>query len=145
MLKRIHLKRIHHLGYAVEDLGAAARFYRDHFGARTGEPEVVEEQGVVTVMFGVGESRIELLQPIRPDSPVGKFIEKRGEGFHHTAFEVGNLGSALRELGDSVELIDREPRVGAGGTRTAFVHPKAAFGVLTELVELPHGGEPEEV
>jgi len=131
------LKRIHHLGYAVEDLEAAARFYRTRFGAETEEPEVVEEQGVVAAMVLVGESRIELLQPTRPDSPVGKFLEKRGEGFHHTAFEVEDIGAALRELRDSVELIDEEPRAGAGGTRTAFVHPKAAFGVLTELVELP--------
>lgn len=137
------LKGIHHLGYAVQDLEAAARFYRDNFGARIGEPEVVEEQGVMTTMVRVGESRIELLQPTRPDSPVGKFLEKRGEGFHHTAFEVEDIAAALRELDGHVELIDEEPRNGAGGTRTAFVHPKAAFGVLTELVELPHGGRPE--
>lgn len=133
------LNRIHHLGYAVEDLRAASTFYRERFGADPGEPEAVEEQGIIAVMFPVGESRIELLQPTGPDSPVGKFLAKRGEGFHHTAFEVDDLESALSELGGSgVELIDWSPRVGAGGTKMAFVHPKAAFGVLTELVELPH-------
>jgi len=89
-------------------------------------------------MFEVGESMIELVQPTRPDSPVGKFLEKRGEGFHHVAFQVEDLEAALRELKENgVELIDEEPRVGAGGTRMAFLHPKGAHGVLTELVELP--------
>jgi len=137
------LERIHHLGYAVEDLDAAARFYRDQFGAEIGESEAVEEQGLVAMMLRVGESRIELLQPTRPDSPVGKFLEKRGEGFHHTAFEVEDIEATLRELAGRLDLIDEEPRNGAGGTRTAFVHPKAAFGVLTELVELPRGDRSE--
>lgn len=131
------LKRIHHLGYAVEDLRAASRFYRERFGAEPGEPEAVEEQGIIAVMFPVGESRIELLQPTCLGSPVGRFLARRGEGFHHTAFEVEDLETALAELdGSGVELIDRRPRIGAGGTKMAFVHPKAAFGVLTELVEL---------
>ena len=133
------LNRIHHLGYAVEDLGAASKFYAENFGALPGEPEVVEEQGIVATMFGVGESSIELVQPTRPDSPVGKFLTKRGEGFHHVAFEVEDLGVTLAELKhNGVEVIDEEPRRGAGGIRMAFVHPKGAFGVLTELVELPH-------
>ncbi|MGI8859713.1 MAG: methylmalonyl-CoA epimerase [Rubrobacteraceae bacterium] len=139
------LKGIHHLGYAVEDLKAAARFYRESFGAEVGEPEIVEAQGLIAAMVLVGDSRIELLQPTRPDSPVGKFLEKRGEGFHHTAFEVNDIGAALRDLAGRVELIDTEPRSGASGTQTAFVHPKAAFGVLTELVELPRGAGSEEV
>ena len=132
------LKKIYHLGYAVEDLNAAARFYRQYFGAVTSEPEEVEEQGVVATMFDVGESKIELVQPTRSDSPVGKFLAKRGEGFHHVAFQVDDLEEALRELRESgVELIDEKPRVGAGGTRMAFLHPNGAHGVLTELVELP--------
>jgi methylmalonyl-CoA/ethylmalonyl-CoA epimerase len=132
------LKKIYHLGYAVEDLDAAARFYREHFGVALGASEEVEEQGIVAAMFEVGESRIELVQPTHPDSPVGKFLAKRGEGFHHVAFQVDDLEGALKELKESgVELIDEEPRVGAGGTRIAFVHPKGAHGVLTELVELP--------
>jgi methylmalonyl-CoA/ethylmalonyl-CoA epimerase len=136
------LKKIYHLGYAVHDITAATRFYEEHFGARVGEPEEVEEQGIVAAMFAVGESKIELLKPTRPDSPVGKFLEKRGEGFHHVAFQVDDLEAALRKLKESgVDLIDEEPRVGAGGTRMAFVHPRDAHGVLTELVELPKDRE----
>ncbi len=132
------LQKIHHLGYAVEDLEAASRFYRERFGATPSEPEEVEEQGIVATMFGVGESRIELVQPTHPDSPVGKFLEKRGEGFHHVAYEVEDIEAALQDLKrGGVELIDEEPRVGAGGTRMAFIHPNGAHGVLTELVEPP--------
>lgn len=132
------LKKIYHLGYAVEDIAAAARFYEEYFGAQIGEPEEVEEQGIVATMFEVGESMIELVQPTRPDSPVSKFLQKRGEGFHHVAFQVEDLKASLKELKENgVELIDEEPRIGAGGTRMAFVHPKGAHGVLTELVELP--------
>jgi methylmalonyl-CoA epimerase len=133
------LNRIYHLGYAVEDIGAASEFYRVNFGATPGEPEVVEDQGIVATMFRVGESSIELVQPTRPDSPVGRFLGKRGEGFHHVAFEVDDLEVALTELKrNGVELIDEEPRWGAGGMKIAFVHPGGAFGVLTELVELRH-------
>ncbi|ABG04246.1 methylmalonyl-CoA epimerase [Rubrobacter xylanophilus DSM 9941] len=134
------LRRICHLGYAVEDLEAAAAFYRESFGAEPSEPEEVESEGIVTSMFRVGDSTIELMQPTRPDSPVAKFLDRRGEGFHHVAFEVENLEEALRWLGKcGVELIDERPRRGAGGRRVAFVHPRGAFGVLTELVE--SGGE----
>ena len=136
------LKKIYHLGYAVEDITAAARFYEEHFGARVGEPKEVEEQGIVATMFEGGESKVELVQPTRPDSPVGKFLEKKGEGFHHVAYEVDDLEEALRELKEGgVELVDEEPRVGAGGTRMAFLHPRGAHGVLTELVELPKSKE----
>ncbi len=132
------LKRIHHLGYAVADVEAASRFYKEKFGVLPGEPEVVEEQGIVATMFRVGESRVELVQPICPDSPVAKFLAKRGEGFHHVAYQVDDLEAVLRHLeSNGVELIDERPRIGAGGTRMAFVHPKGTFGVLTELVELP--------
>ncbi len=130
------LQKIHHLGYAVEDLEAASRLYRERFGARLEEPEMVADQGVRTAMFRVGESRIELLEPTGPDTPVGKFLAKRGEGLHHVAFQVEDIEATLGELGrDGVELIDEEPRVGAGGTRMAFVHPRSVHGVLTELVE----------
>jgi methylmalonyl-CoA/ethylmalonyl-CoA epimerase len=135
------LNRIYHLGYAVEDIEAAARFYSENFGAEPTEPEVVEEQGIVATTFRVGESMIELVQPTRRDSPVGRFLERRGEGVHHVAYEVEDLEAALRELKRSgVQLVDEEPRRGAGGTRVAFLHPKSAFGVLTELVELPGRG-----
>jgi methylmalonyl-CoA/ethylmalonyl-CoA epimerase len=133
------LNRIYHLGYAVEDIEAASEFYKNNFGATPGEPEVVEEQGIVATMIRVGESQIELVQPTRSDSPVGRFLAKRGEGFHHVAFEVDDLREALAELKrNGVYLLDEEPRTGAGGMKIAFVHPEGAFGVLTELVELPH-------
>ena len=133
------LNRIYHLGYAVQDIGSASRFYEENFGVAPGEPEVIEDQGIIATMFRVGESSIELVQPTRPDSPVGKFLAKRGEGFHHVAFEVEDLEGTLAQLKrNDVEIIDEEPRTGAGGTRMAFVHPRGAFGVLTELVELPH-------
>jgi methylmalonyl-CoA/ethylmalonyl-CoA epimerase len=133
------LERIYHLGYAVENIEAASMFYEENFGAVPGEPEVVEEQGIVATMFRAGESSIELLQPTRPDSPVGKFLAKRGEGLHHVAFEVEDLGGTLAKLKrNGVELIDEEPRRGVRGTRVALIHPRGAFGVLTELVELPH-------
>ena len=132
------LQKIHHLGYAVEDLHAASRFYREHFGAQIEEPETVADQGVKATMFRVGESMVELLEPTGPDTPVGKFLAKRGEGLHHVAFQVEDIEAALAELGrDGVLLIDEEPRIGARGTRMAFVHPKSAHGVLTELVEPP--------
>jgi methylmalonyl-CoA/ethylmalonyl-CoA epimerase len=135
------LDKIHHLGYAVESVEAASRFYRESFGAEPTEPETVEEQGIVATMFGVGDSMVELMEPTHPDSPVGKFLARRGEGFHHVAFQVEDLEAALARLKETgAELVDEEPRVGAGGTRTAFVHPKGAFGVLTELVELPGRG-----
>ena len=131
------LGKIYHLGYAVENIEAASRFYRENFGVEPTAPEVVEEEGMIAAMFRVGDSMIELMQPTRPDSPVGKFLARRGEGFHHVAFQVEDLGATLAHLKKSgVELVDEDPKVGAGGTLTAFVHPKGAFGVLTELVEL---------
>ena len=135
------LNKIYHLGYAVEDIGAASRYYRENFGAEPTVPEVVEEQGIIATMFRVGESMVELVQPTGPDTPVGRFLARRGEGFHHVAYQVDDLEAALRELRkNGVEIIGEEPRVGAGGARMAFVHPKSAFGVLTELVELPQRG-----
>ena len=135
------LNKIYHLGYAVEDIEAASRFYRENFGAEPTESEVVGEQGIIAAMFRVGESMVELVQPTGPDTPVGRFLARRGEGFHHVAYEVDDLEAALRELKQNgVEIIDEEPRVGAGDTRMAFVHPRSTFGVLTELVELPKRG-----
>jgi methylmalonyl-CoA/ethylmalonyl-CoA epimerase len=135
------LNKIYHLGYAVEDIEAASRFYMENFGVEPTEPEVVEEQGIIATMFRVGESMVELVQPTGPDTPVSRFLARRGEGFHHVAYQVDNLEAALRELRKTgVEIIDEEPRIGARGTRMAFIHPKSTFGVLTELVELPHRG-----
>ena len=135
------LNRIYHLGYAVEDIEAASRFYRENFGVEPTEPEVIEEQGIIATMFRVGESMVELVQPTGPDTPVGRFLQRRGEGFHHVAYQVNDLEAALRDLRNSgFEIIDEEPRVGVGGTKMAFVHPRSTFGVLTELVELPERG-----
>ena len=135
------INKIYHLGYAVEDIEAASRFYRENFSAEPTESEVVGEQGIIAAMFRVGESMVELVQPTGPDTPVGRFLARRGEGFHHVAYEVDDLEAALRELKQNgVEIIDEEPRVGAGDTRMAFVHPRSTFGVLTELVELPKRG-----
>jgi methylmalonyl-CoA/ethylmalonyl-CoA epimerase len=135
------LNKIYHLGYAVEDIEAASRFYRENFSAEPTESEVVGEQGIIAVMFRVGESMVELVQPTGPDTPVGRFLARRGEGFHHVAYEVDDIEAALRGLRQNgVEIIDEEPRVGAGDTRMAFVHPRSTFGVLTELVELPKRG-----
>jgi methylmalonyl-CoA/ethylmalonyl-CoA epimerase len=135
------LNKIYHLGYAVEDIETASRFYRENFGAKPTEPEVVEEQGIIATMFRVGESMVELVQPLDPDTPVGRFLARRGEGFHHVAYQVDDLETALRELRkNGVEIVDEEPRIGAQGTHMAFVHPKSTFGVLTELVELPKRG-----
>ena len=132
------LDKIYHLGYAVEDIEAASRFYVETFGVEPTAPEVVEGEGVIVAMFRVGESMIELMQPTRPDSPVGRFLKRSGEGFHHVAYQVEDLEAILEKLrGNGVELVDEEPRVGVGGTRVVFIHPKGAFGVLTELVELP--------
>jgi methylmalonyl-CoA/ethylmalonyl-CoA epimerase len=135
------LNKIYHLGYAVEDIETASRFYRENFGAKPTEPEVVKEQGIIATMFRVGESMVELVQPLDPDTPVGRFLARRGEGFHHVAYQVDDLEAALRELRkNGVEIVDEEPRIGARGTHMAFVHPKSTFGVLTELVELPKRG-----
>ena len=135
------IKKIHHLGYAVSDLDAAVRFYREGLGVGPAEVEVLEEQGIVAATFRVGDVEIELLQPTHPDSPVGRFLDKRGEGFHHVAYLVEDLDAALRTLEKrGAELVDRKPRTGLGGRRMAFVHPGNVFGVLTELVEESGGG-----
>jgi methylmalonyl-CoA/ethylmalonyl-CoA epimerase len=134
------LEKIHHLGYAVQSIEAASRFYEVNFDVELSGPETVEGQGIVATMFRVGESAVELMEPTHPDSPVGKFLARRGEGFHHVAFEVEDLEAVMAKLkSNGVQLVDEKPKVGLGGTRTAFVHPKGAFGVLTELVELPDG------
>jgi methylmalonyl-CoA/ethylmalonyl-CoA epimerase len=135
------LNKIYHLGYAVEDIEAASRFYRENFGAESIGPELVEEQGIIAMMFRVGESMVELVQPTGPDTPVGRFLARRGEGFHHVAYQVDDLETALRKLRkNGVEIVDQEPRIGARGTRMAFLHPNSTFGVLIELVELSKRG-----
>ena len=126
---------LHHLGIAVVDLDAAILVYSDLFGATLEHRELVEDQGVEAASLRVGESRIELLQPLGPDTPVGRFIAKRGPGMHHMAFEVEDLAAELDRLkAHGVVLIDEQPRRGLFGLQVAFVHPEATGGVLAELV-----------
>lgn len=130
------LKKISHIGIAVTSIDEAAPFYRDVLGMEFEGTEVVTEQKVKVAFFVVGESRIELLEPTEPDSPVAKFLDKNGPGVHHIAYEVADLGQRLADLkAGGVRLIDEAPRGGAHGTRIAFMHPKASGGVLTELCE----------
>ena len=126
---------IHHVGVAVEDLDAAVRTYEQLFGGRLEHRERVEEQGVEAASMRVGESRIELLAALGPDTPVGKFLGKRGPGMHHVAYEVDDIRATLAGLAAAgAELIDQEPRHGMFGLEVAFVHPESVHGVLSEVV-----------
>jgi methylmalonyl-CoA/ethylmalonyl-CoA epimerase len=129
-------KKISHIGIAVASIEEALPFYRDVLGLEYEGEEVVEEQKVKVAFLVIGESRIELLEPTAPDSPVAKFLEKNGPGIHHLAYQVDGLQERLASLkGQGVRLIDETPRTGAHHTRIAFLHPKASGGVLTELCE----------
>ena len=126
---------IHHLGLAVIDLDEAVDTWRRLFGAELEHRETVADQGIEAALLRVGEDRIELLASLDPDTPVGRFLERRGPGMHHVAFEVDDLASELARLAaDGTELIDERPRQGAFGLDIAFVHPHATGGVLAELV-----------
>jgi methylmalonyl-CoA epimerase len=126
---------VHHLGIAVDDLDAAILVYSDLFGATLEHRDRVEDQGVEAASLRVGDSRIELLQPLGPDTPVGKFLAKRGPGMHHMAFEVEDLAAELDRLkAHDVLLIDEQPRRGMFGLQVAFIHPEATGGVLAEFV-----------
>jgi methylmalonyl-CoA/ethylmalonyl-CoA epimerase len=129
---------IDHVAIAVGDLDAAIADYRRLFGAVPVRREVVVEQGVEEAMIAVGGSHVQLLQPLSPDTPVGRFMEKNGEGLHHVALAVADVAAAVEHLeSEGAQLVDREPRPGGGGSSIAFVHPKAFAGTLVELVELP--------
>lgn len=127
---------IEHIGIAVSNLDDAINFYEKIFGLKCYRIEEVPEQKVRTAFFKVGQTKIELLEPTDPESPVGKFIEKRGEGIHHLAFAVTGLEEKLKFAeSNGVKLIDTKPRTGAEGLQIAFLHPRSTFGVLTELCE----------
>ena len=127
---------IEHIGIAVSDLEASISFYERVFGLTCYNIEVVPEQKVRTAFFLVGETKIELLESTDPEGPIGKFIEKRGEGLHHIAFAVENIEEKLRNAEkEGVKLIDVKPRRGAEGLDIAFLHPKSTGGVLTEICE----------
>jgi methylmalonyl-CoA/ethylmalonyl-CoA epimerase len=131
---------IDHIGVAVEDIDAAIALYRDSFEMELAHRETVESQGVEAVLLDVGEGHVELLAPLGPDTPVGKYLAKNGAGLHHVAYAVDDIDLALKGIaGAGIQLIDAEPRVGIRDSRVAFLHPRSTGGVLTEIVE-PAGG-----
>ncbi len=128
--------KIDHLGIAVNSIDEGKNFWTDVLGLTLTDTETVEAQKTTTAFLPVGESEVELLESTTPDGPVAKFIEKKGQGIQHIAFAVENIEEALHELKDKgIQLIDQEPRIGAGGAKIAFLHPKATNGVLVELCQ----------
>jgi methylmalonyl-CoA/ethylmalonyl-CoA epimerase len=128
--------RIDHVGIAVADLDAAIALHEQTYGMPAAHRETLEEQGVEAVLFDVGENHVELLRPLSDDTPVGRFLAKRGPGLHHVAYQVHDIAAALARLReDGVRMIDVVPRTGIRGSRVAFLHPSASSSVLTELVE----------
>ncbi len=128
--------KIDHLGIATKEIEAALEFWRDALGLESLHTEEVEKQKVRVAMLPIGETNIELLEPTSDDSPISKFLEKRGGGIHHIAIEVENIEEALERMkAEGAKLIDETPKVGAGGCLIAFVHPKSSGGVLLELVQ----------
>lgn len=134
------LGRIDHIGVAVEDLDAALQLYAETLGMPVVHRETVTEQGVEAVLLDVGENHVELLKPLGPDTPVGKFLAKKGPGLHHVAYQVRDVEAVLASLKASgTRLIDETPRVGIRGSRVAFVHPASTGSVLTEIVQPAEG------
>jgi methylmalonyl-CoA epimerase len=132
--------RIDHVGVAVEDIDAALALYQGSFEMDLAHRETVESQGVEAVLLDVGEGHVELLRPLGPDTPVGRFMAKNGEGLHHVAYAVEDIDTTLERIAAAgVKLIDTKPRVGIRESRVAFLHPRSTGGVLTEIVE-PAGG-----
>ncbi len=130
------VSKIQHLGVAVSSIEDALNFWREGMGLELGAVEVVEDQGVKVALLPIGESRIELLEPTGDETPVGKFIAKRGQGIHHICVEVDDVAAKLEELKTrGVRLIDEQPRIGAAGALVAFIHPANTGGVLIELTQ----------
>jgi methylmalonyl-CoA epimerase len=128
--------RIDHIGVAVEEIEPALELYRDSFELHVAHREVVEEQGVEAVLLDVGENHVELLAPLGPDTPVGKFLASKGPGMHHVAYQVADIDATLEALTQAgMRLIDEQPRIGIRGSRVAFMHPRSTAGVLTEIVQ----------
>ena len=126
---------IHHIGVAVADVDEAVATYARLLGASVEARETIASQGAEAVALHVGEGRVELLAPLEEDTPIGRFLARRGPGMHHVAYEVEDLHAELARLdGEGVQLVDREPRPGLYGLQVAFLHPDAVHGVLTELV-----------
>ena len=127
---------IEHIGIAVKNLNESIKYYEEIFNLKCYAIEEVKDQKVRTAFFQIGETKIELLESTEPDGPVGKFIEKKGEGVHHISFAVNNLNGTLKEIeAKGIQLIDKQPRNGAEGLEIAFLHPRSTYGVLTELCE----------
>jgi len=134
----MELTHIEHIGIAVKSIDEAKKYYEDVLGLKCYAVEEVADQKVKTAFFMIGQTKIELLESTSPEGPIGKFIEKKGEGIHHIAFAAKNLKEALPELENKgIQLIDKNPRKGAEGLNIAFLHPKSTIGVLTELCEKP--------
>ena len=132
--------RVDHIGVAVEDLDAAIALHEEAYGMAVAHREVVEEQGVEAVLLDVGENHVELLRPLDGESPVGRFLSKRGPGLHHVAYQVADVQATLDALRDrGLRLIDETPRTGIRGSRVAFLHPESSGGVLTEIVQPSEG------
>ncbi len=132
----MELNYIEHIGIAVKDLESAIKYYEDVLGLKCYAVEEVKDQKVKTAFFKVGQTKLELLESTSPDGPIGKFIEKKGEGVHHIAFAVDRLQDQLDDAASKgIDLIDQQPRKGAEGLDIAFLHPKSTRGVLTELCE----------
>jgi methylmalonyl-CoA epimerase len=130
------LSAIDHVGIAVEDIEAALALYRDSFGMALVHRETVTDQGVEAALLDVGQSHVELLQPLAADTAVGKFLARRGAGLHHVAYRVQSIEDTLAALANAgMRLIDERPRTGIRGSRVAFIHPSSTGGVLTEIVE----------
>ena len=131
--------RIDHVAVAVDDIDAAIALYSEKFDMREEHRETVESQGVEAVLLEIGEGHVELIRPLSDDTGVGKWLAKNGPGMHHVAYQTDDIDSALEAVREAgLRLIDKEPRVGIGGARVAFIHPKSTGGVLTELVEPVH-------
>ena len=130
----MELTYIEHIGIAVKNLDESIKFYENVFGLKCYAVEEVKDQKVKTAVFQIGETKIELLESTKPGGPISKFIEKKGEGIHHIAFKTKDISSSLKELEEkNIRLIDEHPRKGVEGLNIAFLHPKAANGVLIEL------------
>ena len=131
--------RIDHIGVAVTDLDEALKLYEQDYAMELVHRETVESQGVEAVLLDVGENHVELLRPLADDTPVGKFLAKRGPGLHHVAYQVTDIEAELERLrAAGIQLIDETPRVGIRNSRVAFLHPKSSGAVLTEIVEPAH-------
>ena len=136
----MELNYIEHIGIAVNNLEEATKYYENVLGLKCYSVEEVKDQHVKTAFFKIGQTKIELLESTSPEGPIGKFIEKKGQGIHHIAFAVNSIETQLADAASKgIQLIDQKPRKGAEGLDIAFIHPKSTFGVLTELCENKEG------